>query len=171
IANPDPYYDNIDTAAIDSSKSESENRYNIKSQTTAKPRNKFNNKNRPTTYPSKSVGNNAKQTFNNILDKPNVETHYSSEEQYRIVHQKRIRAINCSNQSILWNAILKYISWGDAPLSLRTDPTESNIKNFKIKILANKLPTFLILHIRYQKNTPTTYVKDARKKKKTLYTY
>ncbi|CAG8643618.1 17790_t:CDS:2 [Gigaspora margarita] len=55
MANSDLYYDNIDTAAVDSDESESENRYNIKSQTTAKPQDKFNNKNRPTTYSSKSV--------------------------------------------------------------------------------------------------------------------
>ncbi|CAG8844067.1 28401_t:CDS:1, partial [Gigaspora margarita] len=36
MANSNPYYDNIDTAAIDSGESESENRYNIKSQTTTK---------------------------------------------------------------------------------------------------------------------------------------
>ncbi|CAG8833803.1 41177_t:CDS:2, partial [Gigaspora margarita] len=36
MANPDPYYDNIDTATVDSSESESQNRYNIKSQTIAK---------------------------------------------------------------------------------------------------------------------------------------
>ncbi|CAG8582004.1 26229_t:CDS:2 [Gigaspora rosea] len=32
-------------------------------------------------------------------------------------NQRRIRALHCSRPSILWETTLKYISWGDAPLS------------------------------------------------------
>ncbi|CAG8535968.1 3262_t:CDS:2 [Gigaspora margarita] len=79
---PNPYYGNIDTATVDSDdsiKQHARERQNINNREYA---NKFNNKDRPTTYFSKSIGDNARQTFNNILDKPNDEIHYSSEEQY-----------------------------------------------------------------------------------------
>ncbi|CAG8789495.1 2888_t:CDS:2 [Gigaspora margarita] len=81
MANPDPYYDNIDTAAVDNNsiKQHAKERQNINNR---EYEDKFNNKDRPTTYSSKSVGDNARWTFNNVLDKPNNETYYSSKEQY-----------------------------------------------------------------------------------------
>jgi len=43
---------------------------------------------------------------------------------------------------------LDYLSFEERPLSLSTNPTFSQLKNFKVKLLTNELPTFKTLHER-----------------------
>ena len=50
-------------------------------------------------------------------------------------------------------SILAYISFKERPLSLSTNPNFSKLKNFKVKLLANELPTYSTLHSR----NPTKY--------------
>ena len=45
--------------------------------------------------------------------------------------------------------ILAYLSHSERPLSLYTNPSTSALKNFKIKLIADELPTALTL---YQRN-------------------
>src|SRR6185437_15257176 len=43
------------------------------------------------------------------------------------------------------------------PKALYTNPTLSNIKNFKIKLIAEELPTHLLLHLRNPKKYPNHF--------------
>ena len=56
--------------------------------------------------------------------------------------------------NIDWSSTIKYISYGEKPLALSTDPLSSAIKNFKIKLLSEELPTYLLLHWRNAKKYP-----------------
>jgi hypothetical protein len=60
--------------------------------------------------------------------------------------QQRISGWHTSQNNIDWTSTLKYISFEEKPLALNTDPSSSAIKNFKIKLLSEELPTYLLLH-------------------------
>jgi len=68
-------------------------------------------------------------------------------------NQDRIKLWQHKLTDIDWDATLATISFKDKPKALYTCPTLSNLKNFKVKLLAEELPTFLLLHFR----NPTTY--------------
>src|SRR5439155_15703215 len=64
--------------------------------------------------------------------------------QNRNIQQEKIVSVN-------WKLTLKYSMIDDPPTTLYTNPKNSKIKNFKIKILADKLPNHLKLHYRNPK--------------------
>lgn len=70
----------------------------------------------------------------------------------RWFNQNRIQEYKKKHIDINWALMMKLLSWGPCPLFLHTDPTESSIKNFKIKIINDKVPTNLTLHYRNPKN-------------------
>lgn len=55
---------------------------------------------------------------------------------------------------IQWDYTLDTLSYNDKPKGLYTNPSTSNLKNFKIKLLAEELPTHLLLHLRNQSKYP-----------------
>jgi hypothetical protein len=59
-----------------------------------------------------------------------------------------------TNGKIQWDHTLDTLSYNDKPKGLYTDPSASNLKNFKIKLLAEELPTHLLLHLRNQSKYP-----------------
>jgi hypothetical protein len=63
-------------------------------------------------------------------------------------NQQRIFLWHLSQNNINWALTLQYISYGEKPLALTTSPSSSAIKNFKIKLLSEELPTYLLLHWR-----------------------
>src|SRR5260364_78426 len=67
--------------------------------------------------------------------------------------QNRIKLWQCKLTDIDWDTTLTTISFKDKPKALYTSPALSNLKNFKVKLLAEELLTFLLLHFR----NPTTY--------------
>src|SRR6185437_7064095 len=67
--------------------------------------------------------------------------------------QNRIQDWTNTFSDIQINLTLNYLSFEEKPLSLHTNPTYSKLKSFKVKLLANNLPTYLILHHR----NPTKY--------------
>ena len=66
-------------------------------------------------------------------------------------NQQRISIWNTQLNNINWNYILEYLTYNDKPKSLSTNPKASNLKNFKVKMLAEELPTDLLLHFRNPK--------------------
>src|SRR6185437_8736353 len=66
-------------------------------------------------------------------------------------NQQRISLWSRRFNNINWDMTLEYLSYNDAPKALYTHPSLSNLKNFKVKLLAEELPTHLILHFRNPK--------------------
>ena len=52
------------------------------------------------------------------------------------------------------NSTLDNLSYNDKPKGLYTNPSASNLKNFKIKLISEELPTCLLLHLRNQSKYP-----------------
>jgi len=63
-------------------------------------------------------------------------------------NQHRISLWKNRLPDIDWDATLSTLSYNDKPKALYTDPNKSNLKNFKVKLIAEELPTFLLLHFR-----------------------
>jgi len=57
--------------------------------------------------------------------------------------------------NINWNNTITYLSFEDKPQTLSTNPASSNLKNFKVKLIAKEIPTHLILHFRDPKKNPS----------------
>jgi len=72
----------------------------------------------------------------------------------RWFNQQRIHLWESYMGNIQWNLVLKYISYADKPAALYTHPSLSQIKNFKVKMIAEELPTHLILHYRNPNKNP-----------------
>ena len=58
-------------------------------------------------------------------------------------NQNRIKNWTNNIRDIKWPCTLKYISFEEKPLSLQTNINFSNLKNFKVKLLADELPNHL----------------------------
>jgi len=56
--------------------------------------------------------------------------------------------------NIHWDSTLDNLSYNDKPKGLYTNPSASNLKNFKIKLISEELPTCLLLHLRNQSKYP-----------------
>lgn len=63
-------------------------------------------------------------------------------------NQHRISLWKNRLPDIDWDATLSTLSYNDKPKALYTDPNRSNLKNFKVKLIAKELLTFLLLHFR-----------------------
>ena len=70
-------------------------------------------------------------------------------------NQQRISLWNDLLGNINWNNTMTYLSVEDKPQALSTNPASSNLKNFKIKLIADEIPTHLTLHLRNQKKNPS----------------
>src|SRR5260364_72152 len=63
-------------------------------------------------------------------------------------NQNRIRYWINQYPDIQIRLTLDYLSFEERPLSLSTNPSFSQLKNFKVKLLTNELPTFKTLYER-----------------------
>ncbi|CAG8800758.1 12178_t:CDS:2, partial [Dentiscutata erythropus] len=61
---------------------------------------------------------------------------------------KRIRRWYSKELRIMWVKTFKNLNRTDKPLSRYTSPKESNIKNFKVKLIMEELPNYENLYIR-----------------------
>ena len=64
-------------------------------------------------------------------------------------NQQRLALWDTQINNIDWDATTQYLSYNDRPKALYMDLVRSNLKNFKVKLLAEKLPTHLILHFHH----------------------
>src|SRR6185312_14800159 len=72
-------------------------------------------------------------------------------------NQQRIQLWESYLKDIDWDITLETLIFNDKPKALYTNPTLSNIKNFKIKLIAEELPTHLLLHLRNPKKYPNHF--------------
>lgn len=69
-------------------------------------------------------------------------------------NQQRITLWDQILNNINWDMSQQYLSYNDKPKALYTHPSLSNLKNFKVKLIAEELPTQLLLHLRNLHKNP-----------------